>query len=192
MRRRRGHRAVLAAGGAGLLALLVLGAYGAPPTRAYVSPPRGARVLIEEAPPQCSIGFCYTPADVDVASGATVTWFNNTATNHSVTRCTPAACSGGGPGDGPDAFADSGPLANGATYFFTYARPGRYAYYCSVYGYKVMHGSVTVHDTGPRATPTPAQPFGVPLPAFPPLPQIPVPVPGVGAGQPHRDGFRSS
>jgi plastocyanin len=185
---RRLRRVAAASGGLTLLAVLVLSGMQRPlATRAYVSTP-GARVLIQEAPPDCSIGFCYSPADVSIAGGATVTWFNNTAAPHTVTRCTPAACDGSGPGDGRDGLTDSGPFGNGATYFFTFKTAGRYLYYCSQYGYKVMHGSVTVHETGPRSTPTPAQPFGVPLPAFPPLPYIPVPVPGVGAGAPHGEG----
>ncbi|HEX3607861.1 MAG TPA: plastocyanin/azurin family copper-binding protein [Candidatus Dormibacteraeota bacterium] len=185
MHRRHLSRRAAAHSGVLVAAALVLAALNGPlATHAKVGPPQGIRVLIEEAPPQCGSGFCYSPADADVGRGATVTWFNNTGAAHTVTRCTPAACGGQGPGDGADVLGDSGQFANGASWFFTFRSPGRYAYYCTVDGYKVMHGSVTVHDTGPQSTPTPAQPFGVPLPALPPLPYIPVPVPGVGAGHP--------
>ncbi len=168
MHGRRRPRRVATGGGAAVLAvLLLLAIHGPLATGAKVTPTQGSRVLIEESPSGCSIGFCYTPADVDISDGATVTWFNNTASAHSVTRCTPAACAGQGPGDGPDGLGDSGPFANGASWFFTFRSPGHYAYYCSLYGYRVMHGSVTVHASGPRATPTPAQPFGIPLPGLP-------------------------
>jgi plastocyanin len=170
MRGTRPPRKVAAGGGVALLAMLVLPVTQGPQsTRARVTPSQGARVLIEESPSGCSSGSCYAPADIDIRDGATVTWFNNTATAHTVTRCTPAACAGHGPGDGPDGLGDSGPFANGASWFFTFRTPGHYAYYCSLYGYGVMHGSVTVHSAGPPATPTPAQPFGIPLPGLPGL-----------------------
>jgi plastocyanin len=164
----RRPRKVAAGGGVALLAMLVLPAIHGPlTTGARVAPSQGARVLIEESPSGCTTRSCYAPADVDIRDGATLTWFNNTATAHTVTRCTPAACAGQGPGDGPDGLGDSGPFENGASWFFTFRTPGRYAYYCRLYGYAVMHGSVTVHNAGPRATPTPAQPFGIPLPPLP-------------------------
>ena len=183
------RRIAAAGGGAVLLTGLAAGAMRQPlATGAKVEAPRGTRVVIQEAPPDCSAGFCYSPGDVSITSDATVTWFNNTATTHTITRCTPAACDGSGPGDGSDTLSDSGPVANGATYFFTFTRPGRYLYHCTHHGYRVMHGSVTVYDSGPKSTPTPARPLGVPLPQLPPFPHLPVPLPGVGAGQPHAGG----
>ncbi|HEY2702393.1 MAG TPA: plastocyanin/azurin family copper-binding protein [Candidatus Dormibacteraeota bacterium] len=168
MHGRRRPRTAAAGGGAALLAVVLLAAVHAPlTTGAKVTPTQGGRVLVEESPSGCSAGFCYAPADIDIRDGATVTWFNNSAAAHTVTRCTPAACAGQGPGDGPDALGDSGPFANGASWFFTFRTPGRYVYYCSLHGYRVMHGSVTVHAAGPQATPTPAQPLGVPLPGTP-------------------------
>ena len=185
MRGRRRRRMAAVAGGTVLAGLLVLcGAQRPVATRADVNPPPGARVLIEEAPPNSCIRYCYTPQDVSLGSGATVTWFNNTAAAHTVTRCTPAACDGHDGGDGRDGFSDSGAFGNGATYFFTFDSPGTYLYYCTVYGYRVMHGSVVVHASGPRSTPTPAQPLGIPRPQFPPLPNLPLGGAGAGAGHP--------
>jgi plastocyanin len=182
MRRRRVGSVAGMAGGAALLAGLHLATSPGPlaTTAASVAPP-GARVSIEETASGCGrAGYCYAPAEVGVGIGGTVTWFNNTASPHTVTRCTPAACAGNGPGTGPDNLNDSGPVVNGATWFFTFRGPGTYLYYCSIDGYRAMHGVVTVRDTGPQATPTPAQPLGVPLPALPPLP--PRPVHHAGAG----------
>ena len=185
----RRRRIAAASGGAVLLGVLVVAAVRQPlTTGAKVEEPRGARVVIQESQPDCTAAFCYSPGDVSVSAGANVRWFNNSATAHTITRCTPAACDGNGPGDGTDTLSDSGPIANGATYDYTFTRPGHYLYYCTRYGYRVMHGTVSVVDGGPRSAPTPAQPFGVPLPQFPPFPNVPVPLPGVGAGQPQPDG----
>jgi plastocyanin len=174
MRGRRLGSVAAAGGGTCLLALLPLTISPGPRSATADVPPPGARVSIEEAPPECArAGFCYAPAAVRVGIDSTVTWFNNTDGPHTVTRCTRAACAGEGPGTGPDGLDDSGQLANGGSWFFTFRSPGTYLYYCTVDGYRVMHGSVTVADTGPRATPTPAQPLGVPLPALPPLPRVP-------------------
>ena len=172
MRRRRLGSVATVTGGAALLAAVHLGTL---PTTAASVPPPGARVSIEETPADCGrAGVCYAPADVAIGTGATVTWFNNTGTAHTITRCTPAACAGRGPGSGPDNLNDSGEVVNGATWFFTFRGPGTYLYYCTVDGYRAMHGSVTVTDTGPPATPTPAQVLGIPLPALPALPRTPV------------------
>jgi plastocyanin len=185
MRRRRLGSVAGVAGGAALLATLHLTTLPGPlPTTAAYVPPPGARVSMEETAPDCGrTGVCYTPAEVGVGTGGTVTWFNNTGSPHTVTRCRPATCSGNGPGSGPDNLNDSGEVVNGATWFFTFRGAGTYLYYCTVDGYRAMHGWVIVRDTGPQATPTPAQPLGVPLPALPPLPGSPLHH-AVGAGRP--------
>jgi hypothetical protein len=77
-----------------------------------------------------------------------------------------------GPGDGSDTLSDSGPVANGAAYSFTFTRPGHHLSHCTRHGFRVMHGTVTVVDRGPRSAPTPARPFGIPLPQLPPSPNL--------------------
>lgn len=176
MRGRRPRVAAAAGGAAVLLAGLVVALTRPVPTGAKVEEPRETRVVIQEAQPDCNVGSCYSPGDVSIVTGATVRWFNNTPAPHTITRCSAAACDGNGPGDGSDTLGDSGPVANGATFDFTFTRPGRYLYYCTRQGFREMHGWVTVVDRGPRSAPTPAQPFGVPLPQFPHIPKLPVPL----------------
>lgn len=73
--------------------------------------------------------FSFSPASVSVKAGSTVTWTNNDSVAHTVT-----ADSGSGP--------NSGSLAPGKSYSFTYTSAGTFAYHCSVH--PDMHGSVTV------------------------------------------------
>lgn len=126
-----------------------------------------ASVAIKEGPPGCSSpSYCYTPATVTVFPGDTVTWSNGSDAPHTVTRCTPSACAGNGPGTGPDDGPASGTVAANGSYSFTFHGPGSYLYYCTVHGYAVMHGTVTVAAAvgspssqplpGASATPSPS------------------------------------
>ncbi len=87
--------------------------------------------------------YCFTPANVAIASGGTVTWKNTTVAPHSVSRCSTAACGVSG-GTGTDTGFGSGFLSNLQTYSFTFHKTGTYTYYCMVHGYAVMHGTITV------------------------------------------------
>ena len=73
--------------------------------------------------------FAYSPATVTVKVGTTVTWTNNDSVAHTVT-----ADSGAGP--------DSGSLARGETYQFTYQTAGTFTYHCTPHPY--MKGTVVV------------------------------------------------
>jgi plastocyanin len=82
-------------------------------------------------------GKLYEPARVTVLVGTTVTWRNGDSGNHTVTA------------DG-DAF-DSGYLAAGGSFSFTFGRPGHYAYHCLIH--RFMKGVVDVFSlvlTGPE------------------------------------------
>ncbi len=82
-------------------------------------------------------GKLYAPSHATVLVGTTVTWRNADSTNHTVT-------------DLGDAF-DSGYLAPGGSFPFTFARPGRYLYHCQIH--KFMKGVVDVFSlvlTGPE------------------------------------------
>jgi len=87
--------------------------------------------------------FCYKPASVSVASGTKVVWKNNTAIQHTVSRCTMPACPVSG-GTGTDTGFGSGTIAGGGTYQFVFHHKGTYVDYCKIHGYAVMHGTVTV------------------------------------------------
>lgn len=70
----------------------------------------------------------FSPADISVAPGTTITWKNNDSTAHTVTA------SGG-------AF-DSGRLESGQEFGFTFSEPGTYEYACTIH--PSMKAEVTV------------------------------------------------
>jgi plastocyanin len=61
----------------------------------------------------------FSPASLTVPAGSTVTWTNNDGFAHTVTSKT-------------NAF-DSGSIANGKTFSFTFSTAGKYDYYCSIH-----------------------------------------------------------
>lgn len=73
----------------------------------------------------------YSPTNLTVAKGTTVTWTNNDAVNHTVTGTS------GGP--------DSVELTSGQTYSYTFSDVGTFPYYCKVHG-TGMAGRVTVTE----------------------------------------------
>ncbi|MBV9173726.1 MAG: cupredoxin domain-containing protein [Chloroflexi bacterium] len=82
--------------------------------------PGGPRLTIEN--------FNFTPADLTVGSGATVTWTNNDDVEHTVTAS--------------DNTFGSKALETGDTFSFTFTQPGTYTYFCSIHPF--MTGRVTV------------------------------------------------
>jgi plastocyanin len=77
-------------------------------------------------------GKFYSPGELTVLVGDTVTWRNDDAISHTVT-------SEGG------AFA-AGSLAPGVSFQETFAHPGTYAYYCTIH--RQMRGTITVAALG--------------------------------------------
>ncbi|MBI2411574.1 MAG: cupredoxin domain-containing protein [Candidatus Kerfeldbacteria bacterium] len=73
--------------------------------------------------------FAFTPASLTIAAGSTVTWTNNDSSTHTVTST-----------DGGD--LNSGNLAQGDTYEFTFDTPGTYTYRCNIH--TSMTGTVIV------------------------------------------------
>lgn len=133
----------------------------------------GPTVSIHEGPPSCAVpSYCYAPAQVTANPGDTVTWSNASDAPHTVTRCTPAACAGAGPGTGTDVLS-SPQITRGGAFTFAVHSPGTYAYYCTVHGFAVMHGTVTVAAASvppPAAPPAAAPPAAAPPAAAPPPP----------------------
>lgn len=76
--------------------------------------------------------FAFSPAAITVKKGVTVTWTNNDSTTHTVTEMDNQ--------DGPN----SGNVAPGKTYTFTYNTTGTFKYRCSIH--PSMTGTVTVTE----------------------------------------------
>lgn len=74
-------------------------------------------------------GFMFTPQDIDVSSGTTVTWTNQDSAAHTVE-------------DNGGLFPESERIDEGAEFSFTYEEPGEYPYICGIHTY--MTGTVTV------------------------------------------------
>lgn len=74
-------------------------------------------------------GMAFNPATITISAGTTVTWTNKDAVNHTATSLT--------------SLFNSGSLATGATYSFTFMTPGTYSYKCSIH--PSMSGTVVVN-----------------------------------------------
>src|SRR5207245_391610 len=126
------------------------------PTAAATSPAGGQQVAARIV----STAAGYDPATLNVALGDTVTWTNvDTAAPHTVTA--------------QNGSFDSGFLAKGATWSFTPAAAGTFAYYCAFH--PGMLATLVVAATGAAPPPTPTTP-PTPTPA-PPTPAAPPPPP---------------
>jgi plastocyanin len=80
----------------------------------------------------------YRPASLTVAAGTTVTWHNTALVPHTVTAL--------------DGAFGSGRIEGGASFSYTFATPGTFAYMCTIH--PTMKGTVVV--LAPGATPPPA------------------------------------
>ena len=101
--------------------------------------------------------FCFMPNTFNTTTGSTVFFANFTGATHDVDRCGVSPehpvnpCPVGG-GTGTDDFGGSPDLHPQSqsgfdhTYSFTFSGggAGTYNYFCSIHGYAVMHGTITV------------------------------------------------
>ena len=121
--------------------------------------------------------FCFVPARTTIVAGGTVTWIDKSGTEHNIARCDPVQCEGVSGGSGADAAFTAAhfPLPASGTAKFTFTQPGTYVYYCTIHGYALMHGTITV-TAAPASTTSPvtAAP-ATPAPAAA-APVIPPPV----------------
>ncbi len=99
------------------------------PTPATVSIPAGTGV------PGCEdTDECYMPYEITISAGATVFWINDDPTIHTITSRDIS--------DTDVAIFDSGLLASGSNYEFTFNDAGTFDYYCIVHPW--MTGIVNV------------------------------------------------
>jgi plastocyanin len=94
----------------------------------------GFCALVAAAPavaPQVTIdNFAFTPAEITVSPGTTVTWLNRDDIPHTVT-------------DAADTKAfKSAPLDTGDSFSHLFATPGTYHYFCSLHTH--MQGTIVV------------------------------------------------
>jgi plastocyanin len=81
--------------------------------------------------------FQFTPADITVKVGDTVTWTNNGPSAHTVTA--------------DDGSFDSGSLAQGKTFSHTFQTAGTFSYICTIHPF--MKAQVVVQSGGSTANP---------------------------------------
>jgi plastocyanin len=72
--------------------------------------------------------FSFSPATLTVKAGTTITWTNKDSVTHTIISDTGAFSSGN--------------LSNGATFSYTFANRGSFAYHCSIH--PTMKGTVIV------------------------------------------------
>jgi plastocyanin len=75
--------------------------------------------------------FAFSPGEMTVKEGTTVTWTNLDGVGHTVVSDAGA----------PEAIS-SGPISQGGSFSFTFTKPGTYPYHCSIH--PSMTGSVIV------------------------------------------------
>jgi plastocyanin len=79
------------------------------------------------------VDFAFQPGSLGVAAGATVTWTNKGNAPHTVTS--------------DNGLFDSGQIAPGLSFTWTFDTPGTYTYHCSIHP-QVMNGSIVVVAPG--------------------------------------------
>lgn len=82
-------------------------------------------------------GLSFNVSNLEVEAGTTVTWTNKSNMNHTVTS------GSRGDTDAGDLF-DSGSIAPGGSFSFTFENPGSYAYFCDFHS--GMDAEVTVTE----------------------------------------------
>lgn len=100
----------------------------APPAKFDVAIPMSA------SRPGCEkASWCYTPPQITVDAGRTVTWLNDDSGLHTVTS---------GYYNKPDGTFDSGQIDPGETFSYKFVKSGDFHYFCSLHPW--MEGTVTV------------------------------------------------
>lgn len=87
--------------------------------------------------------IAFKPETIEVTRGTTVTWRQKDAGAHTVTSGT-VEQGGAGVTQRPDGRFDSGDIATGDSFRFTFDEPGTYPYFCSLHP-ATMRGEVRVN-----------------------------------------------
>lgn len=86
--------------------------------------------------------IAFTPADLQIPAGGTVSWRQEDVATHTVTSGR-VEQSGGTATARPDGRFDSGNISKGQTFEFSFPEPGQYPFFCAVHP-ATMTGLVTV------------------------------------------------
>ncbi|WP_206785576.1 plastocyanin/azurin family copper-binding protein [Amycolatopsis sp. MtRt-6] len=113
-----------------------------------------------------AMGYKFSPADLTINVGDTVTWTNHDTAPHNVVVT-----------DGPEKFT-SPTLQTGQTFSHTFTKAGKYSYYCSIH--PDMKATVTVTGSAPTGTPSTSAPPSTPTSA--PTHTMPAPSTPPGGG----------
>jgi len=100
-----------------------------------------------------AMGYKFSPADLTINVGDTVTWTNHDTAPHNIVVT-----------DGPEKFT-SPTLQTGQTFSHTFTQAGTYSYYCSIH--PDMKATITVTGSAPTSAPTPT-PTSAPTHTMPP------------------------
>lgn len=120
-----------------------------------------------------AMGYKFSPADLTIAVGDTVTWTNHDTAPHNIVVT-----------DGPEKFT-SPTLQTGQTYSHTFTQAGKYSYYCAIH--PDMKATITVTGATPPSSPT-APPTSAPTstptsgPTSAPSPTMTMPSTPAGGG----------
>lgn len=97
-----------------------------------VAPATGTTVAIQN--------FAFAPQTLTIKAGTKVTWTNSDSTPHTVT-----STDNGSTSASPTGVFDSGQLAQGQSFSFTFAKAGTYYYECTIHAAMAsMHARVVV------------------------------------------------
>jgi plastocyanin len=105
----------------------------APPPPTAAAPAPGDTSAAARTGPTVKAGMkniTFQPGRIEITTGTTVEWTNNDAVDHTVTAI--------------DRSFDSGNMAPGATWRYTFTKPGTYQYFCVVHPF--MKGVVIVKE----------------------------------------------
>jgi len=99
----------------------------------------GSNVCTSTATQVCMMNLAFSPSNLTIAQGTTVTWKNGDAVNHTVTSAIGSADT-----------INSGFIAGGGAFGHTFAKHGTFSYYCTIHGVDGspptgMHGTITVN-----------------------------------------------
>jgi plastocyanin len=108
---------------------------------------KGLRIMVTETVDVTIADFAFSPKVVTVKPWTTVLWTNGDPGDHTVTSVDSLDLNAT-----PTGLFDSGPIAAGHTFGYTFSTPGTYYYECRIHsGDAAMHAQVIVEQSAARA-----------------------------------------